>query len=152
MPRNLPDPSASIMPKFHYLTKSCQGRAAPVFAVLLAAPLAAVALTPGIARAHAIVVAAQPAVNSTVAPGELEIKLEFNSRVDTKRSRLILQRPDGTEMAVVLAPDGLSGVLAGHALVTEEGRWTLRWQALSLDGHITRGEVSFSVRRVAQAP
>ena len=123
-----------------------------MFAVLLGVPVAAVALTPGIARAHAIVVAAQPAMKSTVAPGELEVKLEFNSRVDSKRSRLILQRPDGTEMAVVLAPDGPSGVLAGHALVAEEGRWTLRWQALSLDGHITRGEVSFSVRRVAQAP
>jgi methionine-rich copper-binding protein CopC len=140
------------MAKFRYLTESCQRRAAPVFAVMLTVAVAAVALTPGIACAHAIVMASQPTMDSTVVPGELEIKLEFNSRVDTKRSRLVLQRPDGTEMAVVLAPDGPSGVLAGHALVTDEGRWTLRWQALSLDGHITRGEVSFSVRRVAQAP
>jgi methionine-rich copper-binding protein CopC len=26
------------------------------------------------------------------------------------------------------------------------GRWKLNWQVLSLDGHLTRGEVSFSVR------
>lgn len=142
------------MPEFRLPDKvlSKSRRTARVFAVLLGVPVAVVALTPGIARAHAIVVAAQPAMKSTVAPGELEIKLNFNSRVDSKRSRLVLRRPDGSEMVVVLAPDGPSGVLAGHALVTEEGRWTLHWQALSLDGHITRGEVSFSVRRVAQAP
>ena len=110
------------------------------------------ALTPGIAVAHAIVVAAKPAMNSNVAPGELEIWLHFNSRIYTKRSRLSLRRPDGVEVTVVLAPDAPPGVLAGLALVTEKGRWTLRWQALSLDGHITRGEVSFSVSGVTHAP
>ena len=114
-------------------------------------PVAAVALTPGIARAHAIVVAAQPAMNSTVLPGELEIRLDFNSRIDQKRSRLSLQRPDGGEFAVALAPGGASGVLAGRAQVAGEGRWKLRWQVLSLDGHITRGEVSFSVSDGARA-
>jgi methionine-rich copper-binding protein CopC len=125
-------------------------RAARAYAVLLGVPVAAVALTPGVALAHAIVVAAQPAMKATVAPGDLEIRLNFNSRVDSKRSRFILQRPDGTEM--LLCTRTCVGVLAGHALVTQQGRWTLRWQALSLDGHITRGEVIFSVRGVAQAP
>jgi methionine-rich copper-binding protein CopC len=109
-------------------------------------------LTPGIADAHAVVVAAQPAVNSIVPPGEIEIRLDFNSRIDSKRSRLRLRRPDGVEVAVALAPDTAPGVLAGLAQVTETGRWTLHWQALSLDGHITRGEVSFSVSGVARAP
>jgi methionine-rich copper-binding protein CopC len=120
-------------------------------AILLSVPAATVALTPGIARAHAIVVAAQPAMNSVVLPGELEIRLDFNSRIDQKRSRLSLQRPDGTEVAVALAAGGLPGVLAGRAQVVGEGRWKLRWQVLSLDGHITRGEVSFSVRDAARA-
>jgi methionine-rich copper-binding protein CopC len=114
-------------------------------------PVATVALTPGIARAHAIVVAAQPAMNATVMPGELEIRLDFNSRIDQKRSRLSLQRSDGTEVAVALEPGVPSGVLAGRARVAGEGRWKLRWQVLSLDGHITRGEVSFSVRDAARA-
>ena len=113
--------------------------------------VAAIALTPGIARAHAIVVAAQPAMNSTILPGELEIRLDFNSRIDQKRSRLSLQRPDGGEVAVALAPGGASGVLAGRAQVAGEGPWKLRWQVLSLDGHITRGEVSFSVHDGARA-
>jgi copper resistance protein C len=126
-------------------------RAARAFAMLLSVPAATVALTPGIAGAHAIVVAAQPAMNAIVMPGELEIRLDFNSRIDQKRSRLSLQRSDGSEIAVALEPGVPSGVLAGRAQVAEEGRWTLRWQVLSLDGHITRGEVSFSVRDAARA-
>ena len=122
-----------------------------MIAVLLRMLMAAVALTPVIVCAHAIVVAAQPAMNATVVPGELEIRLDFNSRIDQKRSRLSLRRPDGTEVAVALSPDRPPGELVGLALVTEEGRWTVRWQVLSLDGHITRGEVSFSVLDAARA-
>ena len=130
---------------FRILSKS--NRAARALTVLLGV----LALTPGIAHAHAIVIAAQPAMNSTVAAGGLEIRLDFNSRIDRRRSRLSLQRPDGSEVAVALAPDASSGVLAGRAQVAGEGRWKLRWQVLSLDGHITRGEVSFSVRDAALA-
>jgi copper resistance protein C len=101
--------------------------------------------------AHAIVVAAQPAMNSVVAPGEITIRLDFNSRVDSKRSGLMLQGPDRTEAVVALTPGSPPGVLAGRAEVKENGRWKLRWQVLSLDGHITRGEVDFSVRDAALA-
>jgi hypothetical protein len=120
-------------------------------AMLLGVSAATMALSPGIASAHAIVVAAQPAMNSTVGQGELEIRLDFNSQVDTKWSRLSLQRPDGSEVVIALAPDAPAGVLAGRAQATVSGRWKLRWQVLSLDGHITRGEVRFSVRELHQA-
>ena len=121
------------------------------YAILLGVSVALIALSPGIARAHAIVVAAQPAMNSTVAQGELEIRLDFNSQIDRKRSRLSLQRPDGSESVIALAPDGPAGVLAGRAQATLRGRWKLSWQVLSLDGHITRGEVRFSVRELDRA-
>jgi len=121
------------------------------YAILLGVSAVLIALSPGIARAHAIVVAAQPAMNSTVAQGELEIRLDFNSQIDRKRSRLSLQRPDGSESVIALAPDGPAGVLAGRAQATLSGRWKVRWQVLSLDGHITRGEVRFSVRELDRA-
>lgn len=118
---------------------------------LWCALLAGLVPVPGIAAAHAIVVAAQPAMNATVAPGEIAIRLEFNSRLDRKRSGLSLQRPDGTVAAVELSPDTAPGVLAGRALVTANGPCRLHWQVLSLDGHITRGEVRFAVRDAAGA-
>ena len=138
--------NASAAPEF-----SGTRQAVLSFAILLGVSAAVIAVSPGIARAHAIVVAAQPAMNSTVAQGELEIRLDFNSQIDRKRSRLSLQRPDGSEVIVALAPDGPAGVLAGRAQATQSGRWKLRWQVLSLDGHITRGEVRFSVRELDQA-
>jgi copper resistance protein C len=131
------------VPAFPFPSKS--RHAARAFAAVLGVQIAAVALMPGVTLAHAIIVAAQPAMNSTVTPGELALNLHFNSRVDSRRSRLTLQRPDGTEMTVALVPAAPPGVLAGLAQVTQEGRWTLRWQVLSLDGHLTRGEVRFSV-------
>lgn len=115
-------------------------------AVLVAMPAAALGIMPDIAWAHAIIVMARPAMNSTVAQGELEIRLDFNSRIDRQRSRLSLRRPDGTDAAVALVTDGPPNVLAGRTEATMAGRWNLNWQVLSLDGHITRGEVIFSVR------
>jgi methionine-rich copper-binding protein CopC len=140
------DSNASAAPKFPSTRRGVLS-----FAILLGVSAAVIALSPGIARAHAIVVAAQPAMNSTVAQGELEIKLDFNSQIDRKRSRLSLQRPDGSELVIAPAPDGPAGVLAGRAQATLSGAWKLRWQVLSLDGHITRGEVRFSVRELDRA-
>jgi methionine-rich copper-binding protein CopC len=109
------------------------------------------ALVPDAAQAHAIIVAAQPAMNAVVPPGDIAIRLEFNSRIDSERSGLRLQRPDGTEAPVTLTPGNPPGVLAARARADASGRWTLHWQVLSLDGHITRGEVSFAVRDAADA-
>ena len=64
---------------------STSKRARLAFLALLAMPAAVISLTNGIARAHAIVVAAHPAVDSTVAPGELQIRVDFNSRVGWAR-------------------------------------------------------------------
>src|SRR5215471_14135072 len=107
--------------------------------------LICVATAPDVADAHAIIVSARPGVNSTVAPGDLELRLDFNSRIDAQRSRLRLRGPDGTEIPVALAAQTSPNVVAGHATVMTVGRWKLDWQVLSLDGHITRGEIGFSV-------
>ena len=112
--------------------------------------VAALSLLPGMAPAHAIIVRAQPAMNSVVPAGDIMIRIEFNSRIDRERSGLVLKRPDGTEEGVALTPESAPGVLAGRAQVQQNGTWKLHWQVLSLDGHITRGEVDFSVRDAAE--
>jgi methionine-rich copper-binding protein CopC len=149
MLRRLSVSRASAEPAVH--SSAPRRNAARTRAALLCLPAAAFALGPANAPAHAIIVAAQPTMNSIVAPGEIAIRLDFNSRVDSKRSGLVLQRPDRTEVAVALTPGSPPGVLAGHVQVKESGRWKLHWQVLSLDGHITRGEVVFSVRDAAGA-
>ena len=118
--------------------------------VLLVA--AALATPAPAAWGHAIVVAARPPMNATVAPGVHEVVLQFNSRIDRRRSRLIVHAPDGSETAVALAPDAPADTIAGRVELRAPGAWKLGWQVLSLDGHVTRGEVRFSVREMAARP
>jgi methionine-rich copper-binding protein CopC len=117
-----------------------------VRAGLFAALTLAFALFAEGACGHATLVAARPAMNSSLAPGKLEIRLEFNSRIDRLRSRLSLLRPDGTVAEIASVPDRAQNVLAARVDATMTGGWKLDWQVLSLDGHITRGALRFSVR------
>jgi methionine-rich copper-binding protein CopC len=104
-----------------------------------------VALGSGAARAHAIVVSSEPASNAVVHGTATEVVLRFNSRIDRERSRLLLVRADGSSTALALkdtpSPDTLAATLAGLA----PGAYRLRWQVLAIDGHITRGDVPFTV-------
>jgi methionine-rich copper-binding protein CopC len=99
----------------------------------------------GRADAHAVLQSSVPQSGETVASGKLHLELRFNSRIDHARSRLTLVRPDHTEATV--PPDTAAGPewLAGNVDLPA-GRYTVRWQVLAVDGHITRGSVGFTVR------
>jgi methionine-rich copper-binding protein CopC len=101
-------------------------------------------VTPSV-LAHAIVTSSQPAQDAIVAPGELNVQLAFSSRIDPARSRLALVAPDGTQTPLPIVEGRTPGVVTAKARVVANGRWTLHWQVLSLDGHVTRGDVPFRV-------
>lgn len=103
------------------------------------------AAMPVAASAHAVVVLAQPALDQQVAPGPLAIRLEFNSRIDKKRSKLELTMPDGSKAEIPLEQTGESNVLTATVSAVVKGAYSLRWQVLSVDGHITRGDIPFTV-------
>jgi hypothetical protein len=105
-----------------------------------------VAVSPRIALAHAVLLSSTPQKNVTVSGPEIAISLKYNSRVDGARSTLSLLKPDGTVEAVGVLTQARPDVLSatGHRLA--KGAYVLRWQVLSSDGHITRGEVPFQVR------
>jgi methionine-rich copper-binding protein CopC len=98
-----------------------------------------------LAWAHAIVVASTPKVNDVILGPVLEIKLRFSVRVDGDRSRLTLVLPDGTSRPVELlqqpSPDSLSATIPELA----PGNYRLHWQVLAGDGHITQGDIPFTV-------
>jgi copper resistance protein C len=112
-------------------------------AVVLVAAL--IAATPRRALAHAVLLSSTPQKNAAVNGPDITISLKYNSRVDGARSSLSLLKPDGSvERIGALAqplPDTL--LATGHKLA--KGAYVLRWQVLSSDGHITRGEVPFQV-------
>src|SRR3954471_9923512 len=101
-------------------------------------------ILPDVATAHAILEDSTPAINATIKPGELDLRLRYNSRIDRARSRPTLIRPDHGRDPVPIALDGPPDVIAAH-LDLAPGRYVLRWQVLAVDGHITRGDLPFTV-------
>jgi methionine-rich copper-binding protein CopC len=117
-------------------------RVAGVIVFFVAAWLA---VSPRLALAHAVLLTSTPEKGAAVSGPDVTISLKYNSRVDGARSSLTLLKPDGSvEKVGALSqplPDTLSAT--GHKLA--KGAYVLRWQVLSSDGHITRGEVPFHV-------
>ncbi len=99
----------------------------------------------GPAEAHAIVVAADPAVGAALSASPLRIRLRFNSRIDQERSRLTLMRADGSSRPVPLAPSVGPDTLVANVEGLLPGSYRLHWQVLAVDGHITRGDIPFTV-------
>jgi|SRR6516162_4768898 methionine-rich copper-binding protein CopC len=98
------------------------------------------------ARAHAILVASQPEENAELAGTEIDFRLEFNSRIDASRSSLQLARDGGQPEALALGQAGEPNLLVAKVRELGPGAYRLRWQVLSIDGHVSRGDLSFRVR------
>ncbi len=102
------------------------------------------------ASAHAILLEGVPAIGSTVTGPHVALHLRYNSRIDKIRSRLLLltKSPDDptprtqTPVAIIQTPaeDKIDA-----ELTLEPGAYVIRWQVLAVDGHITRGDVPFTV-------
>ncbi len=106
-------------------------------------------LAVGVARpalAHAILTDSLPRPDGTLASGHRILRFDYNSRIDHKRSRLTLTGPDGKRVVLVIRPDSAANALDADADLAA-GAYSLRWQALAIDGHITRGDVPFTVSR-----
>ena len=97
------------------------------------------------ASAHAILISAAPAAHEVVSSRNIPVKLRFNSRVDAKRSRLVLVYPDGRNHLLSIVGQSAPDTLASEATGLVVGSYVLRWQVLSADGHISRGDVPFLV-------
>jgi len=104
----------------------------------------ACALASVAASAHAILIDSTPKPNGTLSAGHVQMMFKYNSKIDQHRSRLTLIGPDKSEKVLVIATGGKSNELDTTVDLTP-GAYTLRWQALALDGHITRGDLPFTV-------
>jgi hypothetical protein len=114
-----------------------------LFALATACAMAA-CLAPATAEAHAILIDSQPAIAGTVKAGPIDVTLRYNSRIDARRSRLTLTQPDHSQTVMPISPGPHEDVLTTKADLSP-GAYVLRWQVLAVDGHITRGDVPFTV-------
>jgi len=97
------------------------------------------------AWAHAILMESKPALHSSVKGPDVAIWLRFNVRIDGSRSRLRLVAPDGSQQTLPLAKQSSPDILQSQAGSLKPGAYKLQWQVLASDGHMSKGEVLFTV-------
>lgn len=97
-----------------------------------------------LAFAHAVLIASTPKIHGTLHGPSIDIDLKYNSRVDGTRSSLSVVLPSGAVQPLALSKQESPNELTAQTQLAP-GKYTLRWQALAVDGHITRGEVPFTV-------
>jgi copper resistance protein C len=102
-------------------------------------------LGPAGAMAHAILEQSQPSAGGTVPAGKVTLSFTYNSRVDRARSRLTLTRPDQTQTVLRISQTGAPNVINSSTELEAPGPYSVRWQVLAIDGHITRGDLPFTV-------
>jgi len=98
------------------------------------------------ALAHAIVIEEVPAPNSVVKGPDVPMKLRFNVRIDAARSKLMLYMPDGSMRELKVKQQSAPDVLAADGQGLPTGIYRLHWLVLAADGHITQGDVLFTVQ------
>lgn len=121
---------------FHHRTPHHRAASVGLTVLVLATPLPA--------AAHAILVASQPAIGGSVPAGPIAFDLHYNSRIDRDLSRVTLTHPDHSQSTLPIASAGAVDEIKTAATLTP-GAYVLRWQVLAIDGHITRGDIPFSV-------
>ena|SRR5215472_6916982 len=121
------------------------GRGAQSVFLCLGAIASAMAATS--TAAHAILLESRPGLQSTVVGPDVPLKLRFNVRIDTARSRLTLILPDGSQQTLEIDKQAPPDTISSQATGLQPGTYRLRWQVLASDGHITRGEIPFAVTK-----
>ena len=111
------------------------------FAIFLALAIATVK-----AEAHAIILESDPKSGAIVAAGAVPVKLHFNSRIDHARSIITLIDQGKQQTKLPIAPGSAPAQLETTTGDLAPGAYRIRWQVLSIDGHITRGDIPFTVQ------
>ena len=108
--------------------------------------IAALALVVSInASAHAILTDSTPKANGSVPAGHLALVLKYNSKIDQGRSKLVLVASDKSETPLAITANADKPNELDSTADLKPGTYTVHWQALALDGHITRGDLPFTV-------
>jgi len=87
-----------------------------------------------------------PKQNSMVKGPDVDITLRYNVRIDGGRSRVELVGPDGNDTNLPLAKQPSPDKLQCKATGLKPGAYKLIWNVLASDGHMSKGEVRFTVQ------
>lgn len=114
-------------------------------AVALAAATVVWLGEPGVGSGHALVLESTPRPDEAVSSALSRIVLRFNSRIEDSLSRVWIVGPNRRRVPVRVNANGPPGHLIASVPPLSPGTYTLEWQVLSADGHLTRGSLPFRV-------
>lgn len=114
-------------------------------AVVWLAVAALILMAARIVEGHAVLKESNPAANSKVKGPEVPIMLKYNVRIDAKLSKIQLLNPDNSTTDLKIEAQSSPDTLNTKANGLKPGEYSIRWQVLAPDGHITRGLVPFTV-------
>jgi len=110
--------------------------------------LAALALWPALALAHAVLVKSVPGQRAALAEPPPRVELWFNERLEPAYSKASVTNEAGTQVdlrdVAVSAQDPRRLSLSLPALAP--GRYTVSFRVLSVDGHVVESKLSFTVK------
>jgi hypothetical protein len=105
-----------------------------------------VVAAPRVVLAHAVLVESSPAINATVQGPDVGVMMKFSSRVDGARSTVMLSTSDGQSKSLAIEKQSAPNALTTRATQLSPGKYSIHWQVLATDGHVTRGEIPFNVK------
>ena len=115
---------------------------------LLAAVLAALAL-PAVASAHATLIETTPNIQQRVQSSPKLVRLRFDQSVKALPNGIRVYTAKGRVVSGVTRAGSDTRVIAAPVGVLVRGAYTVRWSAISADGHVISGVFTFGVRHRA---
>jgi copper transport protein len=101
---------------------------------------------PAAASAHASLVRDSPAFRERLARSPHEILLRFDQSVTALPRSIVVLAPDGKNVAGPARAIPAKNAILARVPKLSRGGYTVRWQAMSNDGHVVSGVYTFGVR------
>lgn len=101
------------------------------------------------AFAHAHLSSSEPADGSSLTASPTRIALQFSEGLEPAFSHMIVSGPSGNPISLgdeIVGGPGDMELSSAPATPLQTGRYVIKWDVLSKDGHKTTGTTSFTVK------
>ncbi len=112
------------------------------FSALLA--LAIIHASAGLARAHAYPAVSTPNNGATLKEPPREVRIQFTEGVELAFSRITVKGPNGDVVSLGKLRKLADDTVAIDLKLLLPGHYTVEWQVLSVDTHVTDGVLRFT--------
>ena len=103
--------------------------------------------TAAVLSAHAKVEKSEPRSGTTLTAAPKQIQLWFNEEIDAAVSKIELTGGAGKVALAPIQATGKKSVTAAITGTVADGAYTVAWQTAGDDGHVVKGNFTFTVKR-----